>query len=229
MLETLLESKSRTDRSIGGAMVSVTAHSALIAAAIYATANAGVRTTKLSDIVHPVYFPSPPKQVRDRVSTAPARSRSAASSRMIFVEPRLDLNLPQIDIGEVGARRSDFVSGAVETEPSSTRGGGQGSGDAPLNASQVEKQVALLPGNAPPRYPEALRRSGVEGQVVAIFVVDEQGRVEETSVRFARSDNPLFEQAVRAALAVMRFTPAEVGGARVRQLVQMPLLFTLAR
>jgi protein TonB len=39
----------------------------------------------------------------------------------------------------------------------------------------------------------------------------------------------LFEDAVRVALRRMRFIPAEVGGRRVRQLVQMPFVFTLAR
>ncbi len=115
------------------------------------------------------------------------------------------------------------------TGPSVVGGGVPNTGDAPLNASQVDKQVVLLAGNAPPFYPEALRNSGVEGQVVALFVVDEQGRAEEGSIRFVRSDSPLFEDAVRAALRRMRFAPAEVAGRKVRQLVQMPFLFTLAR
>jgi protein TonB len=34
---------------------------------------------------------------------------------------------------------------------------------------------------------------------------------------------------VRVALRRMRFIPAEVGGAKVRQLVQMPFVFTLSR
>ena len=104
-----------------------------------------------------------------------------------------------------------------------------GAVDAPFRAEQVEKQVALVRGSAPPRYPEVLRSSGVEGQVIALFVVDEHGRSEEESIRFVRSDNRLFEDAVRIALRRMRFVPAEVGGRRVRQLVQMPFVFTLAR
>jgi protein TonB len=34
---------------------------------------------------------------------------------------------------------------------------------------------------------------------------------------------------VRVALRRMRFIPAEVGGVKVRQLVQMPFVFTLSR
>jgi protein TonB len=65
--------------------------------------------------------------------------------------------------------------------------------------------------------------------VIAEFVVDEQGRAQEGSVRFVRSDNQLFEDAVRVALRRMRFVPAEVGGRKVKQLVQMPFVFTLSR
>ena len=87
----------------------------------------------------------------------------------------------------------------------------------------------MVAGSAPPRYPEVLRSSGVEGKVIAQFVVDEQGRVEEGSLGFLRSDNRLFEDAVRVALVRMRFIPAEIGGVKVRQLVQMPFVFTLSR
>jgi protein TonB len=64
---------------------------------------------------------------------------------------------------------------------------------------------------------------------MATFVVDVSGRAEDTTVRFAQSDNVLFEDAVRNALRRMRFIPAEVGGRKVRQLVQMPFVFTLSR
>jgi protein TonB len=69
----------------------------------------------------------------------------------------------------------------------------------------------------------------VEGAVIAIFVVDEQGRAEAESVHFLHSDNDLFEREVRATLRGMRFIPAEVGGKKVRQLVQMPFVFRLSR
>ena len=97
-----------------------------------------------------------------------------------------------------------------------------------FQADQVEKQVAFVRGVSP-RYPEALRSSGVEGQVVALFVVNEKGLAEADSVRFLRSDNALFEVEVRRALPRMRFTPAEIGGRKVRQLVQMPFVFTIGR
>jgi protein TonB len=109
-------------------------------------------------------------------------------------------------------------------------------GSIPANGSretfrsdQVERQVTLISGSASPRYPEALRMAGVEGRVVAQFVVDVEGRVEAETVRLVRSDNALFDDAVRVALARMRFTPAEIAGRKVRQLVEMPFMFALSR
>jgi periplasmic protein TonB len=100
---------------------------------------------------------------------------------------------------------------------------------ATFRADQVEKQVSLISGSASPRYPEVLRMAGVEGKVVVQFVVDDEGRVEEKTLRFVRHDNPLFDEAVRTALARMRFAPAEVAGRKVRQLVEMPFVFALSR
>jgi protein TonB len=156
--------------------------------------------------------------------------RSFDGHRLVFVAPDVDIKVPSVDISDVVSKPGDF-SPATTGSSESNRGEGsaQSSSGAPFRADQVEKQVGVIPGSAAPRYPEVLRSSGVEGRVVAEFVVDELGRAEEGSVRFVRSDNQLFEDAVRVALRRMRFIPAEVGGVKVRQLVQMPFVFTLSR
>lgn len=233
MLETLLESKSKRGRSAGGTIASVSAHTLLIGAALYATAQGRAKPTEPPEMVRPFYFPPARYPVPAAPTTTP--QRAVDGRRLIFTEPRIDIELPRVDIADVVStdvlsRPDDFSrSPLIGTgiNPGST---GLGSaGDAPLRADQVEKPVSVVAGSAPPRYPEILRTSGVEGQVVALFVVDEQGRAEETTIRFVRSDNQLFADAVRVALRRMRFIPAEVGGKRVRQLVQMPFVFTLAR
>ena len=91
---------------------------------------------------------------------------------------------------------------------------------------QVEKPVALL-GAARLVYPPVLRASGIEGTVLASFIVDENGRVERESFKVLRSDDPLFTEAVKAAVAESEYTAAELGGRRVRQLVQQPFAFAM--
>lgn len=229
MLETLLESKSKRRRSAAGAIVSVTAHTALIAAALYATAQARVKPPTSPEVVRAIFFP----QTRSPVSTAKptaVRQLSRTELSLIFIKPRVDITLPPVDIAGIVSEPGDF-SPAPIAAPGSNGGGENGARPAgtPFLADQVDRQVAVVAGSSAPRYPETLRSSGVEGQVIAEFVVDEQGRAEEGSIRFVRSDNALFDDAVRVALRRMRFIPAEVGGRKVKQLVQMPFVFTLAR
>ncbi|MFL5595385.1 MAG: energy transducer TonB [Gemmatimonadaceae bacterium] len=229
MFTTLLESRSRVERSLTGTIASVVAHTGLVAAVLYATAQAHVAAPVTPDIVHPVYFPP-------RIAQAPlVRNPSSAATvtRLrppAFIDTRLtiDVSVPIIDVGGAASKPSDFPATWSTGDPGLAPRLGDAS-DAPLRADQVERQVAVVPGSPPPKYPEILRNSAVEGQVIAVFVVDASGRAEVDSVRFARSDNQLFEEAVRTALRRMRFFPAEVGGRKVRQLVQMPFVFTISR
>ena len=74
-----------------------------------------------------------------------------------------------------------------------------------------------------------LRSANVEGEVLVQFVVDTTGRVENGSVKVLKSSHDLFTNSVRSALSNMRFYPAEIGGRKVKQLVQQPFNFTLTR
>ena len=94
---------------------------------------------------------------------------------------------------------------------------------------QVEKPVTPETGNASPRYPDLLRSRRVEGEVLAQFVVDTMGRAEMSTFKVLSSSHDLFTGAVRGALPNMQFRPAEVGGRRVKQLVQMPFNFSLSK
>lgn len=94
--------------------------------------------------------------------------------------------------------------------------------------SQVDKPAAPDRSNAPPEYPELLRREGVEGTVMAQFVVDTTGRADVTTFRVLKPAHPLFVQAVRNALPKMKFSPAERDGRKVKQLVRAPFAFRIA-
>ena len=96
----------------------------------------------------------------------------------------------------------------------------------PLTEPYVDRAVVALPGSSP-RHPSLLQSAGVEGDVRAQFIVDTLGRVEQGSVRILESTHESFAQAVRDALLRARFVPAEVGGRKVRQLVEQPFSFKL--
>ena len=90
---------------------------------------------------------------------------------------------------------------------------------------QVDKPALLVPGKSFPAYPESLRASNIAGDVLAQFVVDTTGTPEIASFKALKTSDPLFAQAIKDALPSMHFTPAERGGVKVRQLVQMPFTF----
>jgi TonB family protein len=94
---------------------------------------------------------------------------------------------------------------------------------------QVESPVAPAEGGSAPRYPDALRKAGVEGEVLAEFIVGPDGRVEPGSFKVLKASHDLFTQAVAMALPQMRFKPGTVGGRAVRQVVQQPFTFSIGR
>jgi protein TonB len=95
----------------------------------------------------------------------------------------------------------------------------------PLFASQVDKPAVARDGNPIPRYPSLLESSRVEGTVLVQFVVDTLGNAEMRSFKVLQSSNELFAQSLQSTLRRWRFYPAEAGGRKVKQVVQLPLKF----
>ena len=222
MLDTLLESRAKTRHPIAGTLLSVSVHTTRIPDPV------------LKDDATPVYFvrpnPPSPRSERSTESASPGlRSRERPILRFFDV-PVIDVDVPALQLPEATTRPDDFGTGhtAVADSAGSRSSGAPGSSSA-FRSDEVEKQVALRPGNARPVYPLVLANTGVGGKVIATFVVNQLGQAEDSTVRFGSSDNRLFDDAVRAALRRMRFIPAETGGVKVRQLVQMPFVFTLQK
>lgn len=94
---------------------------------------------------------------------------------------------------------------------------------------QVEQPVTLATTSVLTHYPDALRRLGIEGEVLAQFVVNTDGRADASTLKVLNKPDPLFVQSVREALPRMMFKPALVGGKAVKQLVQQPFTFSLAK
>lgn len=94
-------------------------------------------------------------------------------------------------------------------------------------AREVGKQVVPAGNNRAPKFPEELRKANISGEVLAQFVVDTLGRADMKTFKVLRPSRPEFVAAVRESLPSMRFSPAELGGRKVRQLVQMPFQFNL--
>lgn len=232
MFNRLPESNARRQRRTGGFVVSTVVHLALIALAVQATGLTAAprpKTTTVDVFVYrpPAPAPTPPPP---NVDPRPSNTRGPtipASPTLPTIPDVVPDKLP--DAGSMGDlidhmfnRDRDPIAGPLTGTPNV-------SGDGPLTADVVEKAVVALPGSATPRYPSMLQSAGVDGSVRAQFVVDTLGRVEQGSFRALESTHDLFTASVREALARARFTPAEAGGRKVRQLVEQTFTFSITR
>jgi TonB family protein len=101
--------------------------------------------------------------------------------------------------------------------------------EAQLREFKLDQLAEQIPGTGTLRYPTAMRSAKREGEVLAQFVVDADGMVETSTLKVLKSTDPAFTKAVAEALPTMRFTPARVKGTPVKQLVELPFTFALAR
>ena len=239
MFKNLLESKAKKQRSLGATIVSFVINGSLAAGAIYATANAGQaaekpKEEKIDFVEMKKDEPPPPKEETPPPPPPPdvAVAPPPPKGFQVLTAP-VDIPdvIPEVDLSKKVTDEADFSGKGVAGGIAKGVAGGTGPvvQDQPYFEFQVEKPVAPVPGTSGPRYPEILKSSNVEGEVLAQFVVDTLGRVENGSFKVLKSSHALFEQAVKQALPNMRFLPAEVGGRKVKQLVQQPFQFALTR
>jgi TonB family protein len=97
-------------------------------------------------------------------------------------------------------------------------------GDIALE-KDVTKTVLLRPKNPSPAYPDAFARQAVRGIVRLLFVVNEKGDPEMSTVQVIGASNEAFVEPVLKALRKSHYWPAEKDGRRVAQLTQLTVDF----
>lgn len=99
-----------------------------------------------------------------------------------------------------------------------------------FNADQVDRRATLDTTRLLQlSFPPGLFAAGIHGLVIAEFVVDTAGKVEDGTVGIVSSTATLFTDAVRVALVSATYVPALKNGHSVRQLVQQPFEFSVDR
>ena len=238
MFNNLLESKPKKEKRGGGTVASIVMHSVLVGLAVYATANAAIqnekpRQEKIDFVETPKDEPPPPK---DEPPPPPPPDIVAAPPppkgfQVLTAPVEIPDVIPDIDLSKKVTDENDFSGKGVAGGVAKGVEGGKAvvQSDQPYFEIQVEKPVVPAPGSTSPRYPDMLRQAGVEGEVLAQFVVDTTGRAEAGSLKILKSSHDLFVQSVKNALPQMKFIPAEVGGRKVKQLVQQPFTFSISK
>jgi periplasmic protein TonB len=236
MFNNLLESKAKKQKRFGASTISVIVHGALAAGLVAVTAGASQQFEKPKE--EKVDFvevkkdePKPPEPEKPPPPDVVAAPPPPKGFQVLTAPVEIPDVIPEIDLSKKATDEADFSGKGVAGGTSK----GVGDGPAPVQADQayfefqVEKPVVAAPGSGAPSYPDMLRSAGVEGEVLAQFIVDTTGRAETGSFKVLKTSHELFAQAVKNALPRMRFLPAEIGGRKVKQLVQQPFNFALNR
>jgi protein TonB len=237
MFNNLIESKPKKQRSTGGMVVSVIAHALLITGAVYGTLQAKEKLEKPKQ--EKVEFvemkkkeePPPPKEEPKPLPKDVVAAPPPPKGFQILTAPiKVPDVLPDIDLNKKVTDEADFSGkGVAGGRDKGVVGGTAVNTDQPYFEYQVEKQVSTASGSPQPRYPEMLKSANIEGEVMAQFVVDTTGRADMSTFKVLKSSHDGFTAAVKNTLPNMRFYPAEIGGRKVKQMVQQPFTFALTK
>ena len=231
MLKMLLESRTAAGRGPNArwGAASVATHAILIVGAVAATATHAPRANATEPRDTLIYVPverhASPRPTTQQPTTLPPITTPGpiVEHRVVF---RPDFNC---DPGAPVSLDSLFASITGDTTGTSTTTDPVVPNDGVYEAATVDRAVVPFSDNPQPSYPTTLRAAGIEGSVLARFVVDTLGRVEPGSIAFVAATHDAFSESVRYALRHSRFTPARVGQLPVRQLVEQRFSFALER
>jgi len=223
MMARLVESSPRPVRRRVSSLVSVVVHGIVLTAAA-AAARPLPPPPVAPDVVIPVYPPRPPQPRRCRGCGVSRSGSGDGGSRARLPGPittKIDVT---VDEPDVALDRAEV--GRDEWRTRGDDGGARRATGVPGPGS-VDREVVPWPTNPVPRYPAELRALRLQGSVSARFVVDTTGRVMMESVVVDAATHERFTDAVMAALRRCRFTPAELRGRKVNQLVSQSFVFVL--
>src|SRR5688572_23876195 len=224
MFNRLIESQPQRKKGATGTVMSVLIHSLVAVAAVYATASAGLEAEK--DRQENIKFIETPKakEVEVKQEEPPPPEKIAVipppkGFQVLRAPVEIPIEIPKIDLSRRATNEEDFSGKGVAGGTATGVVGGRPidlTSNQTYCSFQVEKQVEPIASTQQVAFPEALRSSGVGGEVSAQFVVDTLGRIESGSFKVLKATNDMFASAVRSHLPRMRFYPAEVGGRKVR-------------
>jgi protein TonB len=161
------------------------------------------RPIEMLQVQAPKKHTPPPRDRRPpTVSRTPQGSGQSKIARQSF----------EMDLGPGGLGGAQIASAAVKDL-----------GQLTFEEGETDSDAQMISGR-PPKYPEAARKAGVRGQVVALLTIDERGTVARVEV--VQSPGAYgFEEAIREAVTAWRFKPAMNGGVAVSQRMEQPFEF----
>ncbi|MEO6245420.1 MAG: energy transducer TonB [Opitutaceae bacterium] len=206
-----------------------------VAAAVHAavlfgfTKSPRVRISPDIETTQIIVFPLPPLDVFELPESSGEKSKEAASIEpppavlpepvAVFVDVPFTLTSPVIDVSIL---REDTKIIPNTFGPDGGSDGRPGFG--PIISAMLDNSPRTR-FQAAPQYPFSAKTTGLSGEVLVEFIVDESGRVLDP--RVVRSTDRVFEEPTLRAVAKWQFEPGRSGGRIVRFRMAVPVVFNL--
>jgi periplasmic protein TonB len=233
VFENLIESKTKSQRTIGQTILSAGIHGLLIFGAVEATKgvaeeikNRPVDTTMVFLKPPPPPPPPPNQPPPDQIVAA---NPPPKGFQTVVAPTDIPKDIPPIDLNQKPFDPRDFTGKGVEGGVGTGVAGGTGpvSGEVFLEA-QLDDPVQPI--SIPtPRYPPVLQSAGIAGAVELQYVVDTTGHAEPNSFKVLKTTHPAFVDPAKEAITKGVFKPAKFKGQPVRQLVQQRISFKVGQ
>lgn len=163
--------------------------------------------------------PPPPPETFE-METPPPPEQEEPEPQPELTERTQQLSLSELDL-DLGLGSGGFLKSALNRVDDATQGL---EGLSLFDIADLDKAPARV-STPSPRYPPELRKEKIPGSVVLVFVVNEEGRVEDPRVE--SSSRVEFEQPALAAIRRWRFKPGMKDGEPVRTHVRQPIQFKI--
>ena len=222
MLEVLLESRGvRQKRPLIATCISTLVHLTIVVALVWGGRHLAGQLG--DDLVQQLSFivpvdrgsPSPQQHLTYVAMGGGVSDRGMLEADKRRVDEKGAFALPQI----AGAPTEPDVPVLAPTTPQSA--------DNAYSVIEVDSAAVRDSSSAAPAYPHVMMTKGIEGYAAMRFVVDSTGLIDMGTVELLQATHAEFVQAVREAMPRMKFRPAKVGVATVRQLAEQLFKFEI--
>ena len=232
MFENLIESKQKSQKTMGQTVLSILLHGLLIFGAVKATQGVA-ETIKNRPVDTTMVFLKPPEPPKPPPEQPPPDVIVAANPppkgfQTIVAPQEIPTEIPPVNLNERALDPRDFTGKGVEGGIAAGVVGGTGPveiGQTFLEAQVDDPPLLIQPG--PQVFPPAMKTAGIPGKVTMQYIVDVTGHVEPSSFKVLATTHQAFVEPTKQMLLKSLFKPGKVKGTPVRVLVQQVINFTI--
>lgn len=168
-----------------------------------------LRKTNAADLPPPSEETPPPQVEETKLPDAPPEPQLVEAPQTIPITADLEVAMGSGGaLAGFGETRALTAAEAVKEET--------------FDVSELEKKPEAV-SQVAPAYPPELRKAKIEGVVTLVFVLSEEGKVEEPRVE--NSSRSEFEKPALEAIRKWRFRPGMKEGQAVRTYIRLPMRF----